>query len=67
MVSMTLGSAPMVNTKLAPKACAERSRLPRLTALETPSTPIAKYPRCPGKDFTTALCHNGSPLGTMLA
>ena len=42
MVSMTRGLAPMVKAKLAPKAWAERSRLPRLTALEMPSTPMAK-------------------------
>ena len=41
-ISIAVSSAPMVNTKLAPKACAERSRLPRLTALEMPSTPMAK-------------------------
>ena len=42
MVSMTRGSAPMVNTKLAPKAWAERKRLPRLTAFDPPSMPMAK-------------------------
>jgi hypothetical protein len=42
MVSMTRGSAPMVNTKLAPKAWAERNRLPRLTAFDPPSMPMAK-------------------------
>ena len=35
----------MVKAKLAPKAWAERSRLPRLTAFETPSMPMAKKPR----------------------
>jgi hypothetical protein len=40
--SMTRGSAPMVNTKFAPKAWAERKRLPRLTAFDPPSMPMAK-------------------------
>ena len=58
MVSMTRGSAPMVKAKLAPKAWAERSRLPRLTAFETPSMPMAKKPRgLAGGDFTARLCH----------
>src|SRR5262245_8424794 len=55
---MTRGSAPMVKAKLAPKAWAERSRLPRLTALEAPSMPMAKNPRAvAGGDFTARLCH----------
>jgi hypothetical protein len=33
----------VVKTKLAPKACAERKRLPRLTVFDTPSMPMAKY------------------------
>jgi hypothetical protein len=41
-ISKARASAPMVNTKLAPKAWAERNRLPRLTGLEMPSTPMAK-------------------------
>src|SRR6478672_7036790 len=58
MVSMTRGSAPIVKAKLAPKAWAERSRLPRLTAFETPSMPMAKKPRgLAGGDFTARLCH----------
>ena len=31
--------------KLASKACAIRTRLPKFMGLETPSTPTAKYPR----------------------
>jgi hypothetical protein len=58
MVSMAHGSAPMVKAKLAPKAWAERSRLPRLTAFEAPSMPMAKNPRAvAGRDFTARLCH----------
>src|SRR5215471_1247771 len=34
-----------VKKKLAPNACEMRKRLPRFMALETPSTPTAKYPR----------------------
>jgi hypothetical protein len=33
------------NTKLAPKACAERIRLPRFMGLLMPSAPAPKYPR----------------------
>jgi hypothetical protein len=33
---------PMVNRKLAPKACAVRSRLPRFIGLLTPSMPMPK-------------------------
>jgi hypothetical protein len=42
IVSMALVSAPLVKTKFTSKACAERKRLPRLTAFETPSMPMAK-------------------------
>ena len=31
-----------VNTKLAPKACAERERLPKFIGLDAPSTPMPK-------------------------
>jgi len=41
-ISTAFSSAPIVNTKHAPKAWAERSILPRLTALEMPSMPMAK-------------------------
>ena len=34
--------APIVKTKLAPKACADRTRLPTLSCLEMRSAPIAK-------------------------
>jgi hypothetical protein len=40
IVSIALASAPMVKTKLAPKAWAERKRLLRLTAFDT--LPMAK-------------------------
>src|SRR5262245_22837333 len=35
----------MVKVKLAPKPCAERIRLPRLSDLEMRSAPMAKEPR----------------------
>jgi len=35
----------MVKTKLAPKACAVRNRLPTFIGFDTRSTPIPKYPR----------------------
>jgi hypothetical protein len=35
-------AAPMVKAKLAPKAWALRSRLPRFIGLLTPSTPMPK-------------------------
>jgi hypothetical protein len=61
MVSMAHGSAPMVKAKLAPKAWAERSRLPRLTAFEAPSMPMAKNPRAVK---TLKELEDGEPLPT---
>ena len=38
----------MVNVKLAPKAWAERIRLPRFKDFDIRSAPMAKYPRARG-------------------
>jgi hypothetical protein len=38
-----------VKKKLAPKACAERIRLPAFRGLEIRSAPMAKYPRISSK------------------